>query len=283
MKKILFTLMASAAIVGLSSCKETWDDNPKLEGHTGTQTANFLNAPALQNQSIMLTEANQTGNFHLTCSQPEYGYAAVVTYKVQCSLTEDFKDYREISQSFYDCAEINPLNSDVAAALEYLNDVKTEDDLPLPYQRLYMRLRAYIEQSPENTEYLSNVVYFNSVAADYLAIWVSDQPVNIYLRGGLPDAENWDAIEMYQFRTGASENTWYLNDVYIPGGIEFKVADAQWGAINLGAGASDTISPNELFPLTDNGGNIKIADEFRGNIHLTLSGSTYTLVLEPAN
>ena len=120
---------------------------PVLKTHEGVKTANFLNYPAMQDQTIMLTSDNEEGTFHLTCSQPDFGYAAFAAYRVQCSLTEDFQKYEEISRDFYNCAQINPLNKDVAAALEYLSNVKTEEDLPLPYQKLYMRLRAFIPRA----------------------------------------------------------------------------------------------------------------------------------------
>ena len=202
MKKISLMFAVAVAALGFSSCSETWDDNPVLKTHEGEEKADFLNQPQMADQVIMLTNDNQDGTFHLTCSQPDFGYAAVATYRVQCSLTEDFAKFEEIQQNFYDCGQINPLNADVAAALEKLSGVQTDTDLPLSYQRLYMRLRAYIGVEEETTQFLSNVVSFKGVAADYLAIWVSGVPVNIYLRGDFPEASDWGAIPQYQFVTG---------------------------------------------------------------------------------
>lgn len=284
MKKIFLTLAVSSVVLGFSSCGENWDDNPVLKTHEGVQTVNFLNNPVMQDQTIMLTDANKQGTFHLTCSQPDYGYAAIATYKVQCSLTEDFAKYEEIQQDFYNCAQINPVNGDVAAAIEKLSGVKTEADLPLPYQKLYMRLRSYVAQSEENTQYLSNVVSFAGVSADYLAIWVSDVPVDIFLRGGM---NNWgnDGIEgtEWQFKTGDEENTWVSSVVTIPAGTEFKVADSSWGSINLGAG-DPTIKPGEAYNLAaSDAGNIKIDVDFTGIAHLRLEKGNYILTLDPAN
>ena len=173
----------AVAALGFSSCSETWDDNPVIKTHEGVQQADFLNEPVMKDQVIMLTDQNREGVFHMTCSQPDFGYAAVGTYKVQISLTEDFKTYEEVSQDFYDCGAINVLNGDVASILEKLSGVKTEDDLPLPYQPVYMRLRAYVAQDEAQTTFISNVVKFKGVSADYLAIWVSDVPIDMYLRG----------------------------------------------------------------------------------------------------
>lgn len=275
-------MFAAVAALGLSSCSETWDGNPVLPTHEGTPTVEILNKPALQDMPIMLTNDNADGNFHLTCSQPDYGYAAVATYKVQCSLTPDFADYREIEQSFYNCAEINPINGDVAAALEYLSGVRTEDDLPLAYQTLYMRLRVYVAQDEANTTYFSNVVSFQKVSADYLAIWVADVPANLYLRGGMNE---WGADAAWRFATGTESNTWVIKNVTIPAGTEFKVADSNWGPINLGSGDSNVVVPGEKFTLNggENPGNLTVTADFTGRVQLSLVNGVYELILDPAN
>ncbi len=282
MKKIFLSVAVCSIALGFSSCSETWDDNPVLKTHEGVKTANFLNYPAMQDQTIMLTSDNEEGKFHLTCSQPDFGYAALAAYRVQCSLTEDFQKYEEISQDFYNCAQINPLNKDVAAALEYLSNVKTEEDLPLPYQKLYMRLRAFIPQSEENTQYVSNVVSFAGVSADYLAIWVADTPVKIYLRGGM---NNWgnDGLDGtdWQFKTGAEKDTWETPVITIPAGTEFKVADADWSSINLGA-VDPEINPGEAYNLAaSDAGNIKMAVDFTGIAYLKFEKGNYVLTLDP--
>lgn len=290
MKKISLLFAVAVAALGFSSCSETWDDNPVIKTHEGEMKADFLNNPQMQDQVIMLTNDNKDGSFHLTCSQPDFGYAAVGTYRVQVSLTEDFAKFEEISQDFYDCGEINPLNADVAAILEKLSGVKTEADLPLPYQKLYMRLRAFVAQDEAHTQFLSNVVSFKGVSADYLAIWVSGVPVNMYLRGGFPETGGWEAIEKYQFMTGPEENTWVTNTITIPAGTEFKVADSSWGSCNWGGptGSTTDIAVDTPFTLNTNPadggpGNIKMPAAFTGIAHLSLVKGVYTLTMASAN
>lgn len=290
MKKISLLFAVAVAALGFSSCSETWDDNPVIKTHEGEMKADFLNNPQMQDQVIMLTNDNKDGSFHLTCSQPDFGYAAVGTYRVQVSLTEDFAKFEEISQDFYDCGEINPLNADVAAILEKLSGVKTEADLPLPYQKLYMRLRAFVAQDEAHTQFLSNVVSFKGVSADYLAIWVSGVPVNMYLRGGFPETGGWEAIEKYQFMTGPEENTWVTNTITIPAGTEFKVADSSWSSCNWGgpAGSTTDIAVDTPFTLNTNPadggpGNIKMPAAFTGIAHLSLVKGVYTLTMASAN
>lgn len=296
MKKIFLMCAVASAALGFSSCNETWDDNPVLKGHEGTPTVAILNAPALQDQYILLTEDNKDGNILLTCSQPDYGYAAIATYKVQLSLTEDFARFEEISQSFYNCAEINPTNKDFASAFEKLHDIKTEDELDRvkDYQTVYVRLRSYIAQSPSNTEYLSNVVKFDKVAATYLAVWISGTPVDLFIRGGMND---WGGTETgpdgtpgpWQFVTGPDENTWIIDNVTIKANTSIKVSTATWKPINLGGNAgenddSQMIKPGEEVAMTggDNPGHMRMDVDFTGKVLLRLAGEVYYITFDPA-
>lgn len=296
MKKISILLAACAALMGFSACNETWDDNPVLNTHEGVKEANFLNDPVMQNMPIMITSANRDGSFHLTCSQPDFGYAAAAAYKVQVSLDAAFGNYKEINQQFADCSEINPLNSDVASIIEELAGVKSESDLPLPYQKVYMRLRAYVPQSEANTVYLSNIVYFDAVAADYLAIWVSDVPVNLFIRGAVND---WGGTDLntdpnlpgpWQFVTGATENTWILRNVTIPANVSVKVSTANWSGINLGGNAgenddSQMVKAGEIYQMTggDNPGHMRLTENFTGDVHLSLEAGQYFILFDPAH
>lgn len=280
MKKIYFIGALLGAMMGLSSCNETWDDAPVLKTHEGVLTANFLNEPQMQSAQVMITQENKTSNFNLTCSQPDFGYAAAAAYQVQLSLTEDFAEFREIQQRFYDCAQINPLYSDVLIAIEELAGVSSEAELPLPYQKLYVRLKAFVPQDIEGTTYLSNVVHYDAVSVSYLDVWVPDVPVNIYLRGGLPGASDWGANAMYQFVQGEVQNSWVLYNVTIPAGTEFKVADDAWGDINLGGDGAVTVTAGSVVKLKAGGDNMKCGTEdFTGDITLTLADGVYTMTL----
>lgn len=269
----------AVAALGFSSCSETWDDNPVIKTHEGVEQANFLNTPSMADQNLMITRDNMNGTLHLTCSQPDFGYAATAIYRVQLSLTEDFADFREISEDFYDCGAIDPLNADVASAIEYLAGVLTEDDLPVAERNVFVRLRAFIPQMPETTEYISNVICYKAIGVDYLAIWISGTPVNIYLRGGM---NGWDPKPEYQFVTGPYENTWVTGDITIDEGTEFKVADDSWGALNAGAGAAGhEVKVNDPLKI-DNGnnpGNLLMTEDFHGFAFLQLEKGVYTLTM----
>ena len=284
-KSTIFCAALALAVAAISTgCKETQDDNPVLKTHEGTVTVDFLNAPAMQKLPIVLTADNQDGSLVLTGSQPDFGYAAAAAYQVQVSFTEDFADYYEIAQRFYDLSNINPLCKDVAEAVENLAGVRTDDDLPLAARRVYMRLHAFIPQHEEGTQYLSNAVYFESIAVakGNLVVWLVGEPSGMWLRGGM---NNWcnDGFEpKYQFMSAKERNTWELTEpITIAKGTEFKVADNAWKNINMGAGADATISIGKPYTLEQGSQtNLVMGEDFTGRAHLRLDGEKYILTLD---
>ena len=107
-----------------------------------------------------------------------------------------------------------------------------------------------------------------------------DQPSGIFLRGV---GDNWDADPAMEFKTTDVKGVWEIASVTIPAGA-FKVADANWGDINLGAhkvdGADAPIVAGEKYTLESGGGNIIIEESFTGKVTLRQKGKVYTLLLE---
>lgn len=107
-----------------------------------------------------------------------------------------------------------------------------------------------------------------------------DQPADdsIYLRGGMND---WGTGEAYQFET-VSDTEWVLNNVSITAGDQFKIADANWGSVNLGGpGEEDgvVVPVGQDFTLVSGGKNLVLSQNFTGKMTLTLADGTYTLLL----
>lgn len=289
MKKLSILVAALAAFV-FTGCDEAKDDNPVLATHEEAIEAEFLNEPVMQNQYIDFTEADAAGSLHLTCSQPEgYGYAASARYQVQVSLTKDFANFRNVSEPFRLCSAIDPVNGDIAGALCKLHGVMNDADLAnVGYAPLYVRLKADIYTDlgaiVPGTTYISNVVEFKHVKVSYLAIIIPGQPSIYYMRGSW--SEDWDAMREYNFLTTDEKNVWEIAELNLQKeeGYDFKVADAKWGAVNLGAGESNIVpgTPYVLFG-GDNPGNIHLNGPFKGKATLTLKNGTYTLLLSPAN
>lgn len=286
MKKILTSMAALLGMtIALSGCNESKDDHPVLEPLPGTEQATFLNIPEMTNASIVFTKENENGYVHMTCSQPEYGFAASVSYQVEVSFDEKFTTPVVsgapasvlLMTAFYDCAEINPQNSEIAAAVCDLLGVVDEGDVPTPAKKLYVRLNANIQQTGgeyyPNTNYVSNVVSIESVTCSYLAICVPDLPSGIFLRGSM---NSWGAVDEYQFVTTKTFGEYIIKAVSIPAGNEFKVADSSWGSINLGTGGSFEIG--KAYKLEDKGGNITMPADFNGCVTLTQKGSSYSVL-----
>ncbi|MDE6638496.1 MAG: hypothetical protein K2K32_09725 [Muribaculaceae bacterium] len=100
----------------------------------------------------------------------------------------------------------------------------------------------------------------------------------IYLRGGWDPS--WGALPAYQFLVANKVNTWEIADVTITAGTEFKVADANWGAVNLGAGSDPTVTAGVACPLTQGSNdNLKMGADFTGKAELTLNDGEYSLTL----
>ena len=98
-----------------------------------------------------------------------------------------------------------------------------------------------------------------------------------YLRGGM---NGWGAEPAYQFILSNKVSVWEIADVTIDAGTEFKVADAVWGSVNLGAGADPNVMPGVACALAQGSNdNLKMGADFKGSAELSLVGGQYTLTL----
>lgn len=293
MKKISFLFAALATTLGFTSCDESKDNHATLYPNDGVVVEDFLNTPEMTNMSVDLTAENATEAFHMTCSQPSYGYAATVRYQVEISLSEDFATpaaegcdaYQALTTSFYDCSAINPTYGEVAQTMCELLGIKNEKAVPTGYYDIYARLIADVErvggaEVVPNTTYQSNVVKLTRANCAYLAVIVPGEPTGIYLRGGMND---WGTPAEYEFLTTDKAGVYAIESCTIDAGIEFKVADGSWAAINYGHNGTD-IEFNKDYELAgpDNPGNIVMPKAFSGRVQLTVAGGKYILLLEAA-
>ena len=87
MKRFSYILFGILGLVlSAVSCSGPEEENPVIN----KPTKFVLNTPAFQKQYIDL---QNTSTMNLTCSQPDYGFAAAASYFVQVSFTEDFADF----------------------------------------------------------------------------------------------------------------------------------------------------------------------------------------------
>lgn len=296
MKKLSLILAGLATTMAFTSCDESKDDHPVLNPNDGVIVENFLNIPEMTNTSVDITDANKTNKFHMTCSQPSYGYAASAAYTVEVSLSEDFTTpvvegcpaMEALATQFYDCSEVNPSYAEVATAMSNILGIKGNDQIPTAYYDVYVRLTANVAAVGgavyPNTTYQSNVVKLTKARVEYLAIIIPDLPTGIYLRG---DMNNWGDgegdLDGWEFMTTDAAGVYCIESASIPEGTEFKVADATWSSINYGLG-SDPFEIGKAYILNgpDNPGNLTMPKNFTGRVTLTVKGATYTILFDPA-
>lgn len=291
MKKISLLLVALAAILTFSACRESKDDHPVLYPVTGSPTVNFLNEPEGKNLAILLTQDNKDGYVHMTCSQPqEYGMATSVKYEVEVALKEDFTAVADtvpasilLPTAFYDCAEINPVNDEIASAMEEMMGIAVDDASYWPTKPcpVYMRLSAHVQSAMgdtvPNTHIVSNIVKLESVSVNYFARIIPGMPTGIFIRG---EMNGWGSPADWEFLTTDKANVYILEGVSIDAGQKFKVGDSLWK--NIDCGANGNLEFNTKYSLTNKGSDITMPANFNGNITLYQNGDNFSIMFEPA-
>ena len=106
----------------------------------------------------------------------------------------------------------------------------------------------------------------------------------VYLRGGMND---WGAPADYEFVVTDRSNIFEIVKPFtIAKGTEFKVADANWSSINLGAFEGENIvKPDVEYRLNDgdNPPNFKMENDFNGTATLTYKKGIYYLLFQAVN
>ena len=170
------------ALIGMASCSQ--DRDPVY--HAPAEGSFVLNVPAMQDQLIELTE---TGTLELTCSQPDYGFAAAAVYSAQMSLTEDFATSYDLTPVNENLAKMQVQQSEVATGYCELLGVTSEEDFQTQYPNGFEPTKIYFRavcQIPgvESSRIESNVVSYNQILP-YFNVAV---PGYIYLVGA---PEGW--------------------------------------------------------------------------------------------
>lgn len=294
MKKIALTLGLAAVALGFSACNETWDDNPTIKAPNPKYT-DFLNEPELRETWITINKegADKNAALHMTCSQPDFGYAAIANYIVEVCLTPDFKkpfvdgtapedgDYYSTEYPFTDCAQINPVADEIAECICKLKGWTDETMVQAEeYMKVYVRLRAFIPEREELTTIYSEPKSFEHIRVTYYAASIPDLPSGIFIRGDMNNWGNSGLTDADEFLTTAKRGIYIMKSAKITKGQTFKFADSGWADINLGAGANCVIGT--AFRLDNGGasGNLKCPDDFEGRILIINKGGIWRACLQ---
>lgn len=179
MKKYLSYIPVALALLGLASCSQ--DRDPKY--HAPVDGSFVLNAPAMQDQEIVLTEGH---TLEFSCSQPDYGFAAAAAYSIDMALTEDFSESYSITPINPNSAVISISQSEVSSGFCQLAGIDSEESYMekypdgMPFTKIYFRATCQIP-GYETSIIHSNVVSYNYLKP-YFAVAV---PGYIYLVGNV--------------------------------------------------------------------------------------------------
>lgn len=283
MKKISILFAMLVAVISLNSCKE--DTYPRYN----TPTEFELNTPAMAEEYYELTEE---GTLNLTWSQPDYGYAAAASYKVQVSLTDDFEAFEELSSEYVLC-DAHVSMSEIAEAICVLRGIESEDAyVDEPARSLYVRVRAYIN-GIEGSDILSNVIVLKQVK-EYCAI---KSPGFIYLIGNCggwtgPDAGNAEALANWRlFESDNAIGSKIYSGVFdMPAGeliFRFYTELTGWdGGASVGMQVEDNpvdvvlVDGAAKEALVKGKGSIRIAEWEGGSMKITVNLNDMSVILE---
>lgn len=285
MKRFSYILFGILGLVlSAVSCNGPEEENPVLN----KPTKFTLNTPAFQKQYIDL-QATPTVN--LTCSQPDYGFAAAVSYFAQVSLTEDFTDFIEIEEAYAKC-DMDVNAEAIAQAICKLRGVTSEDNYTdEPARTVFFRVRAQILDY-EETNILSNVVSCEKVKG-YFALKL---PGYIYLVGAPegwsgPTEGNKDHYNQWRlFESAEAIGSKIYSGVFdIPAGqfmFRFYTALTGWDTDSYGIQVDD--SPVDI--TLENGvysgaivkgkGSYNVPDFAGGSVKITVNMNTMTVKFE---
>ena len=285
MKRFSYILFGILGLVlSAVSCNGPEVENPVLN----KPTKFTLNTPAFQKQYIDL---QNTPTMNLTCSQPDYGFAAAASYFAQVSLTEDFTDFIEIDEAYSKC-DMDVNAEAIAQAICKLRGVTSEDDYTdEPARTVYFRVRVKILDY-EETEILSNVVSCEKVKG-YFALKL---PGYIYLVGepegwSGPTEGNKDHYSQWRLfeSTEAIGSKIYSGVFDIPAGkfmFRFYTALNGWEKDSYGIQEAD--SPMDITledgvysgALVKGKGSYNVPDFAGGSVKITVNMNTMTVKFE---
>ena len=274
------------AIMSMSSCEENTE--PKYQNPTKFE----INTPALAEQYYELTE---DGTLDLSWSQPDYGYAAAASYKVQVSLEDNFVDsakYIELGSEYKKClAQVK--ESEVAEAICKLRGITSEEDyVDEPARAVYFKVHAWIKGIEGSDIVSSNSVCLKQVK-EYCAI---QSPGYIYLVGapegwaGPTDgnAAHYADWKLYESSTAIGSKI-YSGVFNIPAGsamFRFYTALTGWDADSYGSQVDDNPIDYELTDGVFNGAIVKGKGSFNfpnwggGTMKITVNLNNNSIIIE---
>lgn len=275
-------MACAVAMLGFASCES--DTDPRLNipaDHTFV-----LNTPAFADQYLELVDGNK---FELTCSQPDYGYAATAVYGLQVALDDKFTQFETLAPEDPGLAVMTFADKDLATALckLYGFDASTYEDLPAG--KIYLRATCEIA-GVEESKCLSNVIALEKVKFFHAtqgarAMYVVGS-INGWVEPSEANAEHYAKWTMSETETGSNI---YIGSFKFPEGdatFRFYTALTGWEDASIGFKEADEATAVEATDGVYEGScvkgkgswTIKIPTEC--NVNLTVDMNAMTVKFE---
>ena len=260
MKNIIKNMLVPACLLAvlpfMASCETDTDDNPTLRQPQAGETF-ALTAPA--DASTTTYDLINTDTIKVSSGAPDYGYKAVLTYRVQACLDNAFAEgsYATLNSSqSYSSTVANPainiVGSDLNTAVIDMYKAANNDAVPEAAMPVYLRVQACVEGTTAYS--YSDVAQLPSVLATY----VNETPVTYYLVGdfGCPNA--WSSTDKSSIfypesATVQSYTTQWVNS----GNFKFWTVVDDWGTA-YGAEAEDGSETGKILANGDGAQNVKV-------------------------
>jgi len=246
-------------IIVLLACLTSFWACDNGEHPTASTPGSFvLNTPAYVSG---VYDLKNTETILLTTSQPDYGFTAATTYRVQVATDKSFNDFAILSTSFT-TARMEVSATEMAVALVNLLGVTDEADFPTDPFPVYIRLSAELSLDGSR-QVLSNIITLPAVKS-YFALPPMVMPDNIYLTGNIAGNWDWSSATSMVPVNGTDGKFWCMQYLGKTGDgenaeIKFNTARA-WDGNDFGTTADIDDDSKTLANISDDGGNIAIGN-----------------------
>lgn len=214
MKKLnIITSLLIGAMLFIA-CDADRDDNPVID-LTKSQDPITLNTPTFAGGTYDL---QNTDTIVLTCTAPNYGFPATVTYAVQLSTDADMTKPTVLS-AVYSSNKMKVPGKELAiATTKQMMDKYSfkREDFPVE-KPIYLRIHAYID-GVTGSETYSNIIKLNNVKTKF-ALPDVEMPEELYVMGKFTE-NNWEKAVPTAPIHSATDTHWRIawidqNGVYV--------------------------------------------------------------------
>lgn len=179
-------MLVGAAL--LTACESDRDSNPTIQ----EPTTFVLNNPSYAASNVYDLKASKS--VELTCTQPDYGYAAVTTYSVQVALTDEWIEATETTPANYQVlpttfttAKLDAIAIELDKAIVKLSEWTSEAECPATSMKVWVRLKAHV-----GTDLYP--IHSNAVELTVLPYYIELKdavPATYYILGGCIGDGKW--------------------------------------------------------------------------------------------